>query len=414
MSNGWTGGQYSLFRVLFGLYLFVHFVALIPWGAETFSNAGVLPDRDDSPLIHAFPNILALADSPAIVTLLLVGASLASLLFSLGKGDRVSAVLMWYVLACLFGRNPLTSNPSLPFVGWMLLAHALLAPSPYGALSARGRMDPGNGWRFDRRIFLAAWIVLSLSYTYSGYTKLISPSWIDGSAFRDVLENPLARDTIFRGWMLSMPEVILKLFTWAGLFLELAFLPLALFRRIRPWLWLALLGMHFNLIVLIDFAELSLGMIMIHLFTFDPAWLKPCRLPEDKEVILFYDGHCGLCHGFVRFVMAEDRQNSIQFAPLQGKAFQEAASRQVRDTLPDSLVVKTTEDLLLTESDGVLHMLVQLGGVWKFFGMTGRCIPLKLRNGLYRLVARNRKKVFAAPADTCPVLPARYRDRFQA
>ena len=81
--------------------------------------------------------------------------------------------------------------------------------------------------------------MLSLSYTYSGYTKLISPSWIDGSAFRDVLENPLARDTIFRGWILGMPEVILKLFTWAGLFLELAFLPLALFRRIRPWLWLA-------------------------------------------------------------------------------------------------------------------------------------------------------------------------------
>ena len=76
-------------------------------------------------------------------------------------------------------------------------------------------------------------------------------------------------------------------------------------------------------------------------------------------------------------------------------------------------MVKTTEDLPLTESDGVLHVLVQLGGIWTFFGMTGRGIPLKLRNGLYRLVARNRKKVIAAPTDTCPVLPARYRDRFQ-
>jgi predicted DCC family thiol-disulfide oxidoreductase YuxK len=413
MNNGWTGGQYSLFRGILGLYLLVHFVALIPWGAETFSNAGVLPDRDESPLIHAFPNILAVADSPAIVTLLLVGATLASILFSLGKWDRVSAVWIWYVLACLFGRNPLTANPSLPFVGWMLLAHVFLAPSPYGALSARGRTDPGNGWKFDRWIFLAAWIVLSLAYSYSGYSKLISPSWIDGTAFRDILENPLARDTIFRGWILALPDAILKLFTWAGLFLELAFLPLVLFRRIRPWLWAALLGMHFSLVVLIDFADLSLGMIMIHLFTFDPAWLKPGRQSEEETVILFYDGHCGLCHRFVRFVMAEDIHNSIQFAPLQGKAFQKAASKETRDSLPDSLVIKTKENHLLTESDGVLHMLVQLGGIWKFLGTTGRFLPLKLRNVIYRLVARNRKKVFAAPADTCPVIPARYRDRFQ-
>src|SRR5207245_3602172 len=54
--NGWTGGQYSLFRAVFGLYLFVHFVELVPWGAELFSNRGVLPHAAASPLIHLFPN----------------------------------------------------------------------------------------------------------------------------------------------------------------------------------------------------------------------------------------------------------------------------------------------------------------------------------------------------------------------
>ena len=43
MSNGWTGGQYSRFRLVLGLYLCVHFVHLVPWGAELFSRAGVLP-----------------------------------------------------------------------------------------------------------------------------------------------------------------------------------------------------------------------------------------------------------------------------------------------------------------------------------------------------------------------------------
>lgn len=412
MNNGWTGGQYSVFRALFGTYLFVHFAALIPWGTETFSNAGVLPNGNDSPLLHAFPNLLAVMDSPTIVCLLLVSATLASLLFALGKWDRISAIWIWYVLACLFGRNPLSANPSLPFVGWMLLAHAFLAAAPYGSLSARGRLDPDNGWKFDRRIFLAAWIILSLSYTYSGYTKLISPSWIDGSALRDILENPLARDTFIREWVLMLPDFVLHIATWGGLFLELAFAPLALFRRLRPSIWLAMLGMHFSLIVLIDFADLSLGMVLIHLFTFDPAWLPTRRRENERPLVLFYDGHCGLCHGAVRFFMAEDRNDSIHFATLQGPMFQEKTTAVMRSTIPDSLVVITDTDRLLTESEAVLHLLLHLGGAWKFFGWLGRFIPLPIRNGLYKFVARNRKKVFGAPADACPLMPAQYRVRF--
>jgi hypothetical protein len=33
--------------------------------------------------------------------------------------------------------------------------------------------------------------------------------------------------------------------------------------------------MHLSLIALIDFADLSLGMVLIHLFTFDPGWVTP-------------------------------------------------------------------------------------------------------------------------------------------
>ena len=68
MKNGWTGGQYSLVRAVFGAYLLVHFVQLAPWAAELFSNRGLLPDGRDSPLLHLFPNIFALWDSPAFVT----------------------------------------------------------------------------------------------------------------------------------------------------------------------------------------------------------------------------------------------------------------------------------------------------------------------------------------------------------
>ncbi len=95
----WTGGQYSLCRALLGLYLFTHFGALIPWGTEVFSSAGVLPDASASPLLVAFPNVLALVDSPVFVGFLLASATLASLLFASGRFDRIAALYVWYLLA---------------------------------------------------------------------------------------------------------------------------------------------------------------------------------------------------------------------------------------------------------------------------------------------------------------------------
>lgn len=233
-------------RVVCGIYLIVHFAMLLPWGAELFSSRGVLPDGTASPLLHAFPNVLTLADGPGVVLALLVIALLASVLFAAGVYDRAAAVVVWYVLACLFGRNPLIANPSLPFVGWMLLAHAFV--------------------RDERTSRIAAWIVMAAGYSYSGWTKLISPSWADGTALARVLENPLARPIFVRDLVLSMPDLMLQLATWGTLALELLYAPLALSRRARPVIWTLMLAMHLGLMVVIDFAELSFSMVLLHLF----------------------------------------------------------------------------------------------------------------------------------------------------
>ncbi len=61
---------------------------------------------------------------------------------------------------------------------------------------------------------------------------------------------------------------------------ELLFAPLALSRRLRPFLWAGMLAMHLGLMALIDFADLSFGMVILHLFTFDPGWIRPA--PRDS------------------------------------------------------------------------------------------------------------------------------------
>jgi predicted DCC family thiol-disulfide oxidoreductase YuxK len=412
LTNGWTGGQYSLFRALFGVYLFSHFAALIPWGGELFSNRGALADGTASPLLYLFPNILALSDPPWVVAALLVLGSSGAIFFALGAWDRAAALVQWYVLACLFGRNPLTANPSLPFVGWMLLAHVCLPKAPFASVAARGRIDPRGDWQMLQPIFYAAWIVMALGYSYSGYTKLISPSWIDGSALARVVDNPLARPTFLREFVLALPPMFLQLATWGGLGLELLYAPLALFRRLRPWLWLMMVLMHLGLLTLIDFADLTLGMLLLHAFTFDPAWIAPKSAAEKTTV--FYDGHCGLCHGFVRFILAEDRRKrSISFSPLQGEFFASSVLPNRRAGLPDSVVVQTADGRLLVRSAAVVEILQQLGGVWRLIGALASMLPAKFLDRCYDQVARVRQKLFASPAAACPLLPPDLQERFE-
>lgn len=277
MRNGWTGGQYSIYRALFGSYLAIHYFRIVPWGPELFSRDGLLSISSLSPLARLFPNVLAIWDSPFFVQMLLTLAACLALFFAIGFWDRTAAVLLWYLGACFLGRNPLISNPALPYVGWLLLAHTFLPEAPYGSLAARIRKQSSNDWRMPSSIYMVAWVLMALGYTYSGAIKMTSPSWLDGSALARILSNPLARLGFLRHWLLALPPDFLKCATWAALALEVTFAPLALFRRLRPWIWSAMLCLHLSLFLLISFPDLTAGMVLLHLFTLDPAWLRSLR-----------------------------------------------------------------------------------------------------------------------------------------
>jgi predicted DCC family thiol-disulfide oxidoreductase YuxK len=411
MRNGWTGGQYSLVRALFGAYLFVHFLQLVPYGPELFSSAGVLPDASLSPLTALFPNVLNFFDGPAfVVALLILGCGLA-VSFAVGWHDRIAAIGLWYIWAALFGRNPLIANPGIPYVGWLLIAHVFLPAAPFGSIAARRRIDPGGGWRMPSAIFAVAWILMALGYSYSGVTKLVSPSWIDGSALKRVLENPLARPHALRDALLVLPDVLARIATWGALALELLFAPLALSRRVRPWLWLAMVGMHLSLITLLDFADLTMGMLMLHLFTFDPAWIRPVATSGTDRV--FYDGDCGLCQASVRLLLAEDRSgNAFRFAPLQGETFAAAFPPGDREALPDSIVLLTSEGEFLTRTRAVLRCLRRLGGLWRVLSWPLALVPGVVADRGYDLVAAIRHRLFRRPDEACPILPPKLRARF--
>jgi predicted DCC family thiol-disulfide oxidoreductase YuxK len=134
--------------------------------------------------------------------------------------------------------------------------------------------------------------------------------------------------------------------------------------------------------------------------------------PSNAE-LLFYDGHCGLCHRAVKFVLKHDRTGSaFRFAPLQGTTFQAKVAAGQRAGLPDSVVVLADDGALLVRSNAFLHILRRLGGGWRTLGRVLGVIPRPLRDVVYDFIARIRYRVFGTRDDLCPIVPPDLRARF--
>lgn len=265
--------QFTIFRIVFGIYLALHFGQLVPYGAELFGNRGVLADSRLNFTYGLFPNFLNHWDSPASIAAFLVALVLLALAFAAGFLRRAAAVLLWYGWACLFDRNNLINNPSIPYVG-LILVLSLLVPAAEPWSVRRASRD----WQFPGMVYWTAWILMAAGYSFSGWMKMQSPSWVDGSALDHVLNNPLARPGFARDLFLALPESWLRVVTWGTLALELLVLPLSFWRSTRMVMWCLLTGMNIAILFVIDFADLTVGMLVIHLFTYDRRWWRTTHI----------------------------------------------------------------------------------------------------------------------------------------
>jgi len=121
---------------------------------------------------------------------------------------------------------------------------------------------------------------------------------------------------------------------------------------------------------------------------------------------IYYDGHCGLCHGFVKFVVARDSAERFHFAPLDRLPAEE------RRRLPDSIVVKTADGVLI-KSDAALYVLTGLGGYWALVALGCKVFPRLVRDFVYDQVARVRYRIYGKRNDVCPLVPPELRRRFE-
>lgn len=113
------------------------------------------------------------------------------------------------------------------------------------------------------------------------------------------------------------------------------------------------------------------------------------RISDDFPVVL-YDGTCRFCNYWVLFILARDRTKRFRFLRLESEEGQ-----LLKSSFPSTLQKEDSIFVLYRQkvfglSDAVFVILTELGHPARF--LRG-FIPVGLRNGLYRLVAKVRHEI---------------------
>lgn len=125
--------------------------------------------------------------------------------------------------------------------------------------------------------------------------------------------------------------------------------------------------------------------------------------------IILYDGVCGLCNHFVKFIIRNDKQSRFYFLSQQSSLAHELVEQYGYQlpSLETIAFVDEANEIVLFQSKAVIAILAELNSVWKIFSI----LPENFANCLYNVVAKNRYSVFGRH-DSCLIPPREHSSRF--
>ncbi len=179
--------------------------------------------------------------------------------------------------------------------------------------------------------------------------------------------------------------------------------------------WLLLI---FQLLVILIFStSLSASQLgFLFLFLISLCWMffpmqRFNSLKPDPDFIVFFDGECALCQKTVQFILAEDRSQSIKFAPLEGEfAVKNKIESQMSIAAREQTFVVFKNDKVFVRGEAVSLLLKQLGGVWIFARLFLLVLPNSLIDNVYRAVAQ-RRKIWFPKTESCALISAEQKIR---
>lgn len=104
--------------------------------------------------------------------------------------------------------------------------------------------------------------------------------------------------------------------------------------------------------------------------------------------IVFFDGYCVLCNGFVDFLLQADSNKKLKFASLQGQTAKKLLAPSYLQSV-DTVIFLNNDYRVLTKSAAIIDIVKTLGGLWKSI-IVFSVIPSYILDKIYDILARNR------------------------
>jgi predicted DCC family thiol-disulfide oxidoreductase YuxK len=146
-----------------------------------------------------------------------------------------------------------------------------------------------------------------------------------------------------------------------------------------------------------------------------PNFSEQARASAFVPHVVLYDGDCGVCNAWVRFVLEHDSSGIFHFAAVQspiGRIYLAGFDIAPAPLTTVYVVVSngSRATRLLTKSDAALFVLTSLG--WPWTAATAlRVLPRAWLDAGYDLVARYRHRLWRQRDDVCLVLSPEHRAR---
>lgn len=115
-----------------------------------------------------------------------------------------------------------------------------------------------------------------------------------------------------------------------------------------------------------------------------------------------------MCSGWARFVTTRDPRGEFELIPQQSPEGREILARHGLPLDEMSTMVLVDDGTAYTKSTGVLRVLRRLPGPWPVLGGLAGIVPRFLRDPVYDVIARYRRRIFGTVR--CE-LPPRRRER---
>jgi predicted DCC family thiol-disulfide oxidoreductase YuxK len=128
------------------------------------------------------------------------------------------------------------------------------------------------------------------------------------------------------------------------------------------------------------------------------------------HAVMLFDGECNFCDTTVQFIIRRDPQGYIQFAPLQSETGQRLLAEHGLSPEPETMVL-IEDGKAYTRSLAALRVAYRLNKGWPLFYHLFRWVPAPIRDFFYKMIARNRYRLFGK-RESCMMPTPEIRARF--